>query len=83
MNKTEQQRLTNAFTQMDSADLALKEAVDRLAEFGTNVPPVNAEALKMMAEKTNTISKSVEFIRSFVRVSLLQQVVPVETKGSS
>lgn len=82
MNKEEEHRVTEAFKLMDFADLGLEKAVEQLAKFGTNVPSLNVEALKLMAERTNTMSKSIDFIRSFIRVSMLQQIVPKETDGS-
>ena len=78
MNEEETKRLKDAFTRMNSADVSLQKATGLLAEFGTDVPSLNAEALKMMAEQTNSISKSIDFIRSFIRVSTLQQIVPKE-----
>ena len=81
MNQEEKQRVTKAFARMDVAELALEKAVEQLTKFGTDVPSLNVQALKMMAEKTNTISKSIDFIRSFIRVSTLQQIVPKETRG--
>jgi len=69
------ERLKKAFTEMQIADVSLQKAVEQLAEFGTNVPSVNPGALIMMADTTNSLTKSIAFIQSFIRVSLLQQVV--------
>ena len=80
MNEKEKKRLTDTYTNMKVADEALLKAVELLAKFETDVPSLNVNALKMMAKTTNTISKSVAFIRSFIRVSTLQQVVKVKNE---
>lgn len=79
MDKKEEQRLINAFTEIATASSILEKAVKKLAKFRINVPSLHPGAIEMMAEETNSISKSVAFIRSFVRVSTLQQIVPMET----
>ena len=81
MNEKETKQLSVAFARMDGADLHLQKTVSLLAKFGTDVPPLNAKALKMMCETVNSLDKSIDFIKSFIRVSTLQQIVPKKTKG--
>jgi len=81
MDEKEQKKITKAFTLMQVADQRLEEASKLLAEFDMEVPNINDKALKLMGDATNSIGKSNQFIRSFIRMSLLQQVVkaPKET----
>lgn len=81
MNEEEKKRLTDAFKLMNVADVALEKAAEHLVKYATDVPSLNAEALKMMAETVNSLDQSIDFIKSFIRLSTLQQIVPKETKG--
>ncbi len=83
MNKDEKERLQQAFMCMHIADKSLTKAAALLGKFGMNVPLLNGKGLKIMAETTNSIEFSNAFVRSFIRVSTLRQIVPQETKGST
>jgi len=76
MNEEEIKRLKDAFARMNVADSLLQKVSGLLATFGTDVPSLNPEALKMIIELTNSIDKSIAFIKSFIRVSTLKQIVP-------
>ena len=82
MNKEQKKKVTRAFALMQVADENLERATTLLAEFNMDVPDINAEALKLMADATNSIEKSNRFIRSFVRMSVLQQVVEDEERNN-
>lgn len=69
------QKVTKAFTRMKVAEAALKQAREILTEFGMEVPSLSGESVKMMADSTNAIEFSNNFIRSFIRMSVLKQVV--------
>jgi hypothetical protein len=71
----ERKRLTEAFEKMSMASVDLQKAAEQLAEFGSNVPSLNADALKMMLDTIKSLDTSLGFIKSFVRVSTLQQIV--------
>lgn len=82
--KTEKgKKIVAVFTLMQVADKALEDARTLLAEFGTKIPVLPKEAIKMMADATNSIELSNQFIRSFISVSVLREIVkvkPQETK---
>lgn len=71
----EEKRLKRAFSQIVLAEARLEEASRELAKFGENVVSMNAEATKIMLENIKSIDTSMGFIKSFMRVSILQQVV--------
>jgi hypothetical protein len=71
----ERERLTEAFEKMNMASVTLQKVAEQLAEFGSNVPSLNADALKMMFGAIKSLDTSLSFIKSFVRVSTLQQIV--------
>ena len=80
MNEQEQKKITKAFTLMQVADQRLEEASKLLAEFEMEVPNINHKALSLMGDATNSIEQSNQFIRSFIRLSVLQQVVKDKPK---
>lgn len=80
MNDEEQKKITKAFSLMQVADKSLEEAAKILAEFDMDVPNLNHEAVKLMGDTTNAVEQSNNFVRSFIRLSVLRQVVkPKET----
>jgi hypothetical protein len=79
MKEEEKKKLKDAFARMKVAEDSLKEASKLLAEFGTDVPSINIDALNMMMKSINSINTSMNFLMSFVRVSTLQQIVPAKT----
>lgn len=80
MNEVEQKRLKDAFADVSFAAKALKAATNLLAEFGENVPMLNSEAIEMFGKEINDLAFSVGFLQSFLRLSVLKQIVkPKET----
>ena len=76
MNEDEKQRLTQAFAHVQIASENLDAAVKLLVKFGEkNVPDIGSYAFEMFAERIKSISFSTGFLQSFLRISLLQQVV--------
>lgn len=79
----ENKKITRAFALMYMADGMLERAMKLLAEFEMDVPDLNAKVLEMMGDSTNSIEKSNQFIRSFIRMSLLQQIVKVKPQETT
>lgn len=75
MSEEEEKRLKKAFSEVVLAEIHLQKATRELAKFGENVVSMNAEATKITLEMIKSIDMSMGFIKSFVRVGVLQQVV--------
>ena len=81
MDKEEQEILKKCFTAMQIADIYLREvAVSLSSKFDMDVPNINLQAISMIASTVNSITESVDFIKSLLRVSTLQQVVSKKVK---
>lgn len=82
MNEEEAKRVKDAFTRITIANSVLQEAAELLAKFGNDVPSLNLDVLKMMAGTVNSLDQSIGFVKSFIRVSTLQQLVLKESVKS-
>jgi len=80
MDKEEQEILKKCFTAMQIADIYLREVAVSLSKFDMDVPNINLQAISMIASTVNSITESVDFIKSLLRVSTLQQVVSKKVK---
>lgn len=83
MSEKENKKITKAFALMQVAIETLQKATTLLAEFEMDVPELNHKALKLMGDATNSIEKSNQFIRSFIRLSLLKQVVKIKPQETT
>lgn len=76
---TEEQKktLVRAFANLKVAGEFLKKVEKDLSTFDTkDVPPLNYDVTGMVLKDINEIDFGVGFIKSFMRVSVLQQIVP-------
>lgn len=64
-----------ALKDLTMADALLERARTNLAEFGENVPDLSDAAIKTFLGRINNVSLSLGFLQSFVRVSVLRQIV--------
>jgi len=55
-----------------------QEATKKLAAFGVNVPSLSSKGIEMFCKSINEIDKNMAFVRSFIRVSTLQQFAKVK-----
>jgi hypothetical protein len=78
MTKEELDSLGMAYGHVQSAKLRLQEAVKQLAEFGEDVPKLNSKALDLFLNEVKELDFSMGFIKSFISVSVLTQIVPRE-----
>lgn len=68
--------LTRALEKIVIAETYLKAAAKLLAdEFGNNVPLLSAKAIEIFCECINRLDFNIQFLKSFIRVSVLTQIV--------
>lgn len=75
-SKEETERLKQALKYMTMADVLLRKGTNILSEFKMDVPSLNVGVIKIMADTVNSLDASTAFVKSFVRLSVLQQIVP-------
>ena len=69
------EEIKKALENLVIAEVHLKLAAKSLAdEFGNNIPSLSAKVTKMFCESINIIDFNIQFVKSFVRVSTLQQL---------
>lgn len=68
-------KLKVALKELTRADALLERARITLAEFGEDVPNLSDATIKTFCARIENVSLSVGFLQSFVRVSVLRQIV--------
>ncbi len=73
--KEEAEILANILARVIVADYSLEEAAKLLLKFKTeDIPSLSGNAFKMFGDKINNIDLNIHGLKSFLSVSILQQV---------
>jgi len=73
-------KIAEAYGDIVTAVAFLRSASNKLKTFGPKVPEINPAALKDFGEKTNEVEFHNGFIRSFIRMSYLPQLLKESSK---
>ena len=80
MNEEQKKSVAGAYGNLKGATVLLQKAVKELAKFGKAVPALNSDVTKMLLDEIKEIDFNIGFVKSFMRVSVLQQLVPEKAK---